>query len=315
MNTLIKGIPLLLAVNWSLTAFSQKETTPPATSATERLKGYEQRKKIEETTIVSNVKFRSAGPSIMSGRVVDVDVSPIDPTHFYVAYASGGLWVTYNNGQSFKPLFDREAVMTIGDIAVDWNHGELIWVGTGENNSSRSSYSGVGIYKSSDKGKTWQYKGLGESHHTGRIILHPNNTNTVLVAMLGHLYSANDERGVYKTTDGGNSWKKTLFVDSNTGAIDLVMNPADPKIIYTSMWHRQRRAWDLTESGNTTGIFKSTDGGEIWNLISGKESGFPQGDGNGRIGLDVYSKNPDIVYAILDNQARREKEKKKRKMN
>ncbi len=309
----IKGIPLILAVTLNLTAYSQKENTPPTTSAAERLNGYEQRKRLDETSIVTNVKFRSAGPSIMSGRVVDVDVSPSDPTHFYVAYASGGLWVTDNNGQSFEPLFDQEAVMTIGDIAVDWKHGEIIWVGTGENNSSRSSYSGVGIFKSSNKGKTWQYKGLGESHHTGRIMLNPNDSNTVLVAMLGHLYSANNERGVYKTTDGGNSWKKTLFVDSNTGAIDVVSNPLNPKIIYASMWHRQRRAWNLTESGNTSGIFKSTDGGETWYLISGKESGFPQGDGTGRIGLDVYSKNPDVIYAILDNQARREKEKKEKK--
>jgi photosystem II stability/assembly factor-like uncharacterized protein len=304
---------VLILTLFVIRGYAQKEAVPPATSAAKRLEGFEQRKRLEQNSLVSNLKFRSAGPTIMSGRVVDVDVSPDDPTHFYVAYASGGLWVTYNNGQSFEPVFDHETVMTIGDIAVDWKHGEIIWVGTGENNSSRSSYSGVGMFKSVDQGKTWEYKGLGESHHIGRIILNPDDANTIFVAALGHLYSANDERGVYKTKDGGTTWKKTLFIDKNTGAIDLAINPADPKILYAAMWHRERRAWNLTESGETSGIYKSTDAGESWHFITGKESGFPNGPGTGRIGISVYQKNPDIIYAILDNQSRREKKKEEKK--
>jgi len=278
-----------------------------------RWQGFEKRKALEKNSLVKNIKFRSVGPSIMSGRVVDVDVNPADPAHFYVAYASGGLWVTHNNGQSFEPVFDNEAAMTLGDIAVDWKHGEIIWAGTGENNSSRSSYSGTGIYKSTDKGKTWEHKGLGESHHTGRIILHPENPQILWVAITGHLYSPNQERGIYKTTDGGKTWKHTLYIDDNTGAIDLVLNPLDPQILYAAAWHRQRRAWDLTESGIKSGIYKSADGGDSWKLISVKQSGFPQGDGVGRIGLCIYPKNPDILYAVLDNQFRREKKKEEKK--
>ncbi|HSY77480.1 MAG TPA: glycosyl hydrolase, partial [Bacteroidia bacterium] len=305
-NTL-KSLLLLLPFS----TFAQKEVPVTPTPSAKRIAGFDERKKLDDNSLVSNIKFRNVGPSVMSGRVVDVDVSPTDPTHFYVAYASGGLWVTYNNGQSFTPLFDNQVVMTIGDIAVDWKHGEVIWVGTGENNSSRSSYAGVGIYKSTDKGKRWVYKGLGESQHIGRIVLDPNDTNTVNVAVLGHLYTPNEERGMYKTTDGGKTWKKTLYIDNNTGAIDLTMDPTNPKILYAAMWHRARRAWNFEGSGSTSGIYKSTDGGETWSLLTTKESGFPTGNGVGRIGLAVYPKNPNIVYAVLDNQADRGIKKKK----
>ena len=205
----------------------------------------------------------------MSGRVVDVDVNPNDPTEFYVAYATGGLWHTTNNGQSFIPVFDHEDVIGIGDIAVNWHDGE-IWVGTGEANSSRSSYSGIGIYKSIDTGRTWQYLGLPESQHIGKIILHPQNKNIAWVAATGHLYSPSKERGVYKTTDGGKTWKQTLYVDDNTGAIDMDINPKNPDELFACMWHRERRAWNFMESGNTSAIYKSTDGGDTWKKITGQ---------------------------------------------
>jgi photosystem II stability/assembly factor-like uncharacterized protein len=303
----IKAILLFLP----LSVLAQKETSPTPTPSAQRIAGMEQRKKLDEASLVSNVKFRNIGPSVMSGRVVDVDVCPTDPTHFYVAYASGGLWVTYNNGQTFTPLFDNQVVMTIGDIAVDWIHGETIWVGTGENNSSRSSYAGVGIFKSTDKGKTWEYKGLGESQHIGRIVIDPSDPNTVDVAVLGHLYTPNEERGMYKTTDGGKTWKRTLFIDNNTGAIDLAMDPTNSKILYAAMWHRERRAWNFDGSGKTSSIYKSIDGGDTWALLTTKESGFPTGDGAGRIGLAVYPKNPNIIYASIDNQDDRGNKKKK----
>lgn len=255
--------------------------------------------------------FKSIGPSISSGRVADVDVWEQDPTIFYVAYASGGLWKTENNGQSFTPLFDNEMVMSIGDIAVDWQH-DVIWVGTGEANSSRSSYSGTGILRSSDGGKTWQHKGLGESHHIGRVLLHPGDTNIVWVAALGHLYSPNVERGVYKTTDGGTTWKKVLFVDAYTGAVDLVMDPQNPDILYAATWHRERRAWDFVESGVGSGIYKSTDAGETWALMTNGKSGFPSGEGTGRIGLAAQVKDgKTMVFAIVDNQNRRAKDAEK----
>jgi len=283
----------------------------PPTTIQKAITDYNQRMEMRKNSLVKNVKLKSIGPTIMSGRVDDIAVNPDDPTHFYVAYASGGLWRTTDNGISFTPLFDEEASMTIGAIAVDWKHGESIWVGTGESNSSRSSYAGTGIYKSTDKGKTWQWAGLGETQHIGRIVLDPNDPNTVWIAAVGHLYSANPERGVFKTTDGGKKWKKTLFVDDTTGAIDLAIDPSNSKILYAAMWHRMRSAWNFNGAGSTSGIYKSTDGGDSWNLISGSGSGFPNGEGVGRIGLAVYPKDPQILFAVVDNQFHRPKEKGK----
>ena len=291
----------------------------PSTAA-ERLNGLQKRKLLEKDTTLNSIKFRNVGPSVMSGRVVDVDVNPADPTEFYVAYASGGLWYTANNGQSLVPVFDKENAFSIGDIAVRWQKiiakGQLgipenmisnneIWVGTGEVNSSRSSYSGLGVYKSSDNGKTWENMGLPESHHIGKINLHPTNNNIAWVAVLGHLYTANKERGIYKTTDGGKTWKQTLFVDENTGAVDMDINPTKPDELYAAMWYRTRRAWNFEEGGKTSGIYKSTDGGNTWKHVSAAGSGFPAGDVLGRIGLAVFASNPNIIYATLDNQGRR----------
>jgi photosystem II stability/assembly factor-like uncharacterized protein len=294
INQTIFSLPFLL-----VTIFTNAQVKPMP--ATDRMKGLEKRKQLESNSVLNSIKFRNIGPSVMSGRVVDIDANPTDPTEFYVAYASGGLWHTTNNGQSFTPIFDSADVLTIGDIAVNWKTG-TIWVGTGEVNSSRSSYAGLGIFKSKDKGKTWQYFGLPESHHIGKIQLHPSDDNTAWVAVLGHLYSSNKERGVYKTTDGGQTWKQTLFVDENTGAVDLDINPQNPAEIYATVWYRTRRAWNFEEAGKTSGIYKSTDGGETWSSITKEGSGFPSGNFLGRIGIAVYPKNPQIIYAILDNQ-------------
>ncbi|HMO39378.1 MAG TPA: glycosyl hydrolase [Saprospiraceae bacterium] len=274
---------------------------PPPTPGEERISSFAQRKALEQASLLNGIEWRSIGPTIMSGRVTDIDVSPTDPTHFYVAYASGGLWKTVNNGHSFTPLFDQEMAMTIGDIAVDWARN-TIWVGTGEVNSSRSSYAGTGIFKSTNGGKTWQHLGLGESHHIGRIILHPTNPDIAWVAVLGHLYSPNKERGVYKTTDGGKTWKQTLFVNENAGAVDLIMEPSNPRVLYAAAWERERRAWNFVEGGQGTGIYKSTDGGDTWKLLTNASSGFPQGELVGRIGLSAYKgKGQTVLYAAVDN--------------
>ena len=273
----------------------------PATSAEERMKKVEQRKESEKRSVLNDISFRNIGPVTMSGRVSDIEANPEDPTEFYVAYASGGLWHTKNNGLSFKSIFDSEDILTIGDIAVNWKT-KTIWVGTGEVNSSRSSYAGIGIYKSSDAGKTWEYLGLPDSHHIGKIQLHPSDDNTAWVAVLGHLFSANKERGVYKTTDGGKTWKQTLYVDDNTGAVEMDMNPQNPNELYAAMWYRTRSAWNFEEGGKTSGLYKSTDGGNTWKLLTVPGAGIPAGDGLGRMGVCVYPKNPQIVYAVLDNQ-------------
>ena len=271
-----------------------------ATSAQERLKTIDQRKQLLSRSTLNETSFRNIGPSIMSGRVVDIEVNPQDPTEFYVAYASGGLWHTQNNGQSFAPIFDSVDVLTIGDIAVNWQNRH-IWVGTGEVNSSRSTYAGLGVYRSANNGKTWEYLGLPESHHIGKIQLSAKDPNTAWVAVLGHLYSESKDRGIYKTTDAGKTWNQTLALDANTGAIDVDMDPSNEQVLYAAMWYRTRTASNFEEAGKTSGIYKSTDGGDHWTLMSTPTSGFPSGDGVGRIGLAVYPKNPSIVYAIVDN--------------
>ena len=284
---------------------NKKKIYPQSTSAEERLNGYNDRMSLNSNSIVKNISFRNIGPSVMSGRVVDLDINPNDPSHFYVAYASGGLWETKNHGNSFVSLFDNQMVMTIGDIKVDWQNN-IIYVGSGENNSSRSSYSGNGIYKSVDNGKNWDNIGLQESHHIGRIIIHPKNPEIIWVASLGHLYSSSSERGIYKSLDGGLTWTNKLYVNDYTGAIDLVLDETNPDVLYASMWEKDRKAWNFDGSGIGSGIYKSIDGGENWIEISGGQSGFPDTKGTGRIGLDISRSNPNILFAILDNQDRRE---------
>ena len=284
-----------------LSSLSAQSPTP----AKQRLDSYQQRQALRDASIVNGIEFRNVGPTVMSGRVTDIDVWEEDPTHFYVAYASGGLWKTENNGLSFTPLFDNEAVMTIGDIAVDWARN-TIWVGTGEVNSSRSSYAGAGVYKSTDGGQSWEHLGLEETHHIGRIVLHPDNPDVAWVAALGHLYSPNPERGLYKTTDGGQSWQQTLYLGPNTGAVDLLLDPTDRRTLYAATWERERRAWNFVESGPNSAIYKSTDEGDSWNKLTTEGSGFPEGEGVGRIGVDaVKVDGQTVLYAALDNYGRR----------
>ena len=258
-------------------------------------------------SIVKNIPFKNIGPSVMSGRVTDIEVNPENPTEFYVAYASGGLWHTKNNGTTFKPILDNSVTQNIGDFDVDWSTG-VIYVGTGESNSSRSSYPGIGVLKSEDNGITWENMGLRDSHHISRVIINPNNNQHIVVAVIGHLYSTNNQRGVFNSFDGGKTWSKSLFISNNTGAIDLVYDPNNFDVQYASFWERSRTAWNFIGSGNNSGIYKTLDGGKNWSLITTKASGFPTGEGVGRIGLAIYDSS--IIYAVLDNQFRRKSENK-----
>ncbi len=303
----------LLAFSFSFFSLFLFAQDVPQTSAVERMAGLEQRKKSVNQSLVQHIPFRNVGPSVFGGRIVDLEVNPLDPSIFYAAYASGGLWKTKNNGTSFSPLFEQEGVLSIGDIAVNWEQN-TIWVGTGENNSSRSSYSGLGIYKSTDGGETWEHKGLAESHHIGRIILHPSNPDILWVAVLGHLYSPNEERGVYKSVDGGDTWTHTLFVNPNAGAVDLLIDPDDPQKLFAATWERERRAWNFVEAGEGSGIYRSNDGGDNWTLMTTQESAFPTGEGVGRIGLALTKKDgKNILFASLDNYNRRPPEDKDQK--
>ena len=287
------------------------QQNPMSTSHIDRDIKAELRSSLTADSRAANLSVENIGPTIFSGRVTDIDVNPNDASVFLVAYASGGLWKTENNGSSFTPLFDDQASMTIGDIYADWTSG-TIWVGTGEVNSSRSSYAGTGIYKSTDWGVTWTWKGLPESHHISRVLVDPNDSNIVYVGVLGHLYSTNPERGVYKSMDGGSTWSKILYVDDNSGAIDLIMDPSDPNILYAASWDRIRYAWDFQEAGKGSGIHKSLDGGNTWIKVSAIDSGFPDGEGTGRIGLTIAEiDGQNKVFAIVDNYNRRSLDKKK----
>ena len=257
---------------------------------------------VAQNSLFNQVEAKNIGPTIMSGRVVDLAVNPKKPTEFYVAYATGGLWYTNNNGTSFLPVMDAAETVNCGSVTVDWNSG-TIWVGTGEVNASRSSYAGVGVLKSSDKGKTWENLGLNDSHHISRIWVNPSNLNEIVVAAVGHLYTTNKERGIYKSTHGGKTWKQTLFVADDTGIIDLAVSKSNPKIMFAASWQKDRKAWNFDGDGEKSGIYKSEDGGTSWKLISTKESGFPANEGVGRIGLALFNEN--IIYAVVDNQNKR----------
>ncbi len=295
-------IPGLLLISATLACLFRSGAQTPATNPFQVQKAMELQEKMKKTSLVKNLRLENIGPSIMSGRVVDVDVNPDKPSEFFVAYASGGLWYTNNNGTTFVPVLDQTPTQNLGDIAVHWPSG-TVYAGTGENNASRSSYAGIGMLKSTDKGKTWSFAGLPDSHHIGRIEIHPENPDHAVVAVLGHLYSPNEERGIYKTRDGGKTWAKTLYIDEDTGMVDLISVPGDPRTLFAAAWERDRKAWDFKGSGPGSGIYKSADGGDTWKLVSGGKSGFPEGAGVGRIGLAAFDTN--TVYAVMDNQSRR----------
>ncbi len=214
------------------------------------------------------------------------------------ATRSGGLWKTTNAGTTWTPVSDSAGVAAVGAVAVAPSNSQIVWIGTGDQANARSSYSGKGVFKSTDAGATWKLMGLPDSHHIARIVIHPRNPDVVYVAAIGHLFSRNEERGVFRTTDGGSTWKKVLYVNDGVGAIDLVINRKSPEILYAAMYDKDRKPWQIVESGPESGVYKTTDGGDKWQRLGG---GLPAGK-IGRIGLDLYQNNPSILYALLENQ-------------
>lgn len=293
---------VLSTATWSQQSKRSSIPSLTPTSESQRLAVAEQRQAAEAHSWTSGLDLRCVGPTVMSGRVADLAIADATGQTFYVAYASGGLWRTRNHGTSFEPLFDEALSITLGAVAVHPTSGR-IWVGTGEVNSSRSSYAGTGVYYSDDEGKTWQHAGLTGTQHIGRMVLHPDNEEVAFVAALGPLYSNNALGGVYRTTDAGRTWDRVLFTEGQhgqAGAVDLLMDPEDPDHLFAALWDRTRRAWDFRGNGTGSGIWESTDGGDHWTELSAR-SGFPRSEFTGRIGL-TWNASAQQLYALIDNQ-------------
>jgi photosystem II stability/assembly factor-like uncharacterized protein len=247
-------------------------------------------------TLASGLSARNLGGAFMSGRIVEIAVDPADKATWYLAAASGGVWKTENAGVTWRPIFDRYGSYSIGTVAVDPNNRFTVWVGTGENNSQRSVGYGDGLYKSVNGGRSFEKVGLETSEHIARIIIDPRDSDRVFVAAQGPLWSSGGERGVYRTTDGGQTWIQVLEIDEHTGVSDLVYDPRDPDVMYASSYQRRRHVWTLINGGPGSGVWKTTDGGDSWRKI---ESGLPSGD-KGRIGLAIAPSAPDILYAVVE---------------
>ncbi|MFC4722196.1 glycosyl hydrolase [Geojedonia litorea] len=249
-----------------------------------------------DTIKIDGLKWRNIGPALTSGRISDIAVNPNNPYEYYVATSSGGVWKTINAGIEYTPIFDKEGSYSIGCVTMDPNNSNVIWIGSGENNNQRSVAYGDGVYKSIDGGKSWKNMGLKTSEHIGKIIVHPDNSNVVYVAAIGPLWSKGGERGLYKTTDGGETWEAVLTVDEHTGVNDVVMDPRNPAVLYASTLQRRRHVYTYVGGGPGSGLHKSTDGGTTWSVIN---NGLPSVE-LGRIGLAISPADPEYLYAIVE---------------
>ncbi len=248
-------------------------------------------------SLLDGLHFRSIGPAVTGGRIHDVEALPDDPATLYVATASGGLWKSVNKGTTWQPLFDDQPVSTFGDVALAPSNPDVVWAGTGEQQNRQSTSWGNGVYRSTDGGRTWTHRGLDETRHIARVRVHPQDPDVAYVAAPGNLWKASEARGVYKTTDGGASWERVLYVDSLTGVIDLAMDPQAPGTLYAAAYQRLRRAWGFNGGGPGSGLYKTTDGGATWTELT---NGLPEGD-KGRIGLALAASNPQVLYAIVEH--------------
>ncbi|MCX6573062.1 MAG: hypothetical protein NTX99_03640 [Candidatus Aminicenantes bacterium] len=272
------------------------ENTDPAL----RLKAFENHVAMKQSSPFKDVKWRFIGPFDLGGRCTDVAVPSGSRTVFYAAAATGGIFKTLNAGTTWEPLFDDMPTLSIGDLAVAESDPNIIWAGTGEANIFRASEAGLGVFKSTDAGKTWKHMGLEATYTIARVVIHPKDPNVVYVAATGHEWTTNPDRGVYKTTDGGATWQKVLYINERVGANDLVMDPQSPDTLYAATWNRIRRRWSDPVPGGEDGLYKTTDGGRTWTPIN---TGLQDTAFTGRIGLDLCRSKPSTIYAYVDNHA------------
>ncbi|MCG8466865.1 MAG: hypothetical protein MJB57_01450, partial [Gemmatimonadetes bacterium] len=245
---------------------------------------------------IADLELREIGPAVMGGRVADLAVVEDDPRIFYVGLGAGGLWKTTSDGMAWDPVFDDQPTASIGAVSVAPSNPNVVWVGTGEPQNRQSSPWGIGVFKSTDAGGTWEHVGLEDTRHISRIEIHPMNPDVVFVGAVGHLWGPNETRGVYRTTDGGETWERALYIDEDTGVIDLVMDHNDPNTLFAATYQRRRTGFGFAAGGGGGGIWRTTDGGDNWTRL---ENGLPQGE-LGRIGLDVYRRDGNLVYAVVE---------------
>ncbi|NOT02270.1 MAG: glycosyl hydrolase [Phycisphaerales bacterium] len=274
---------------------AEKSETTPSTGRTDVAETTDDSAGMTADTL-AGLKFRGLGPALMSGRICDFAVDPAQPHRYFVAVCSGGLWKTENAGTTWTPVFDEQASYSIGCVTLDPQNPNVVWVGSGENNSQRSVAWGDGVYRSRDGGKNWENLGLKESEHIGEIVVDPRDSNTVYAAAQGPLWRSGGERGLYKTTDGGATWNRALHISDDTGVNEVHMDPRDPDVLYASAYQRRRHVWTLINGGPESAVYKSTDAGATWRKL---EKGLPEVD-KGRIGMCVSPANPDVVYAIIE---------------
>jgi photosystem II stability/assembly factor-like uncharacterized protein len=247
---------------------------------------------------MGQLKFRELGPAVVGGRIDDFAVADSNPDTIYVATATGGIWKTIDGAITWKPVFEHTGAMSIGAIAVSQSNPAIVWAGTGEANNRQSSSWGDGVYKSIDAGETWTRMGLADSHHIGRIAIDPHNPQVVYAAALGHLWGPNQERGLYKTTDGGKNWTRVLFINEDTGVVDVKIDPANPDTVFAAAYQRRRTPFGFNGGGPASALYKSSDGGETWKKLT---KGLPQGGDTGRIGVTIYPRDTAIVYAMVQH--------------
>lgn len=302
MNKTIKTIFLLLIVLVYCHNL-QAQTRQPVLTGKERVSMFASHTAMKEQSSYKDFHWQYIGPTNISGRCTDVEaVIPRGESYtIWIGSATGGVWKSVNEGSTFESVFDDMPTASIGDIAIDPGNPDVVWVGTGEANIFRSSNAGCGVFKTTDGGKTWKNMGLENTMTIGRIRINPKNTDIVYVAATGHEWTPNEERGLFKTSDGGKTWEKILYIDEMTGVYDLVLDPRKPNTVYCTTWERMRLKWNdprTYESTMNNAIWKSTNGGKTWEKIV---NGLPEANRLGRIGIDIAISNPDILYVLVDN--------------
>jgi len=271
----------------------------PATDPAVLMESWEHHLKMKDESIFKDIKWTPVGPRFQGGKIESIWSPKKHKSTIYAGVGSGNLWKTVNNGTTWKPVFENESTFSVAVVTVCDKDPNLVWVGTGEPHMARSSFAGTGVFKSTDGAETWQHKGLNDTHHIGRVLIDPKDSNVVYVAALGHQYTYNEQRGVFKTTDAGKTWEKVLYISEKIGVVEVAMDPSDNKTLYAIAWERDRKAWHNHDAGPGSGLYKTTDAGKTWRRIT---QGLPSGEHAGRMGIAVAPSNPNVLYIIAAYQ-------------